>query len=120
MGPKVMAAIEASERLGMPEMCIPLGTVIIELCLSPKSNTGKLAIHAALYDLEQGNTGNVPKHLKNTPDSTYKYPHDYPNAFVKQQYLPDKIKNREYYKGKNTSKYELQLMDIYNRLKKMS
>lgn len=120
MGPKVMAAIEASERLGMPEMCIPLGTVIIELCLSPKSNTGKLAIHAALSDIEQGNVGNVPKHLKNTPDSTYKYPHDYPNAFVKQQYLPDKIKNKEYYKGKNTSKYEMQLIEIYNKLKKMS
>ncbi|MFA7689203.1 MAG: replication-associated recombination protein A [Bacilli bacterium] len=119
MGPKVMAAIEASERLGMPEMCIPLGVVIIELCLSPKSNTGKLAIHSAILDIEQGNVGSVPRNLKNAPDSTYKYPHDFPNAFVKQQYLPDKIKDREYYKAKNTSKYEKQLLEIYNKLKKM-
>ncbi|MFA5602942.1 MAG: replication-associated recombination protein A [Bacilli bacterium] len=119
LGPKVMAAIEASERLGMPEMCIPLGVVIIELCLSPKSNTGKLAIHSAILDIEQGNVGSVPRNLKNAPDSTYKYPHDFPNAFVKQQYLPDKIKDREYYKAKNTSKYEKQLLEIYNKLKKM-
>jgi putative ATPase len=119
IGPKVIAAIEAAERLGMPEMCIPLGVVVIELCLSPKSNSGKSAIHDAIADIEKGNVGNVPKHLKNTPDSTYKYPHDYPNAFVKQQYLPDKIKDKEYYKGKNSSKYEKQLIEVYDKLKKM-
>ena len=89
MGPKVMAAIEAAELVGLPEARIPLGNVVIELALSPKSNTGHLALDEALKDLRSGDTGNVPKHIKTTsPD--YKYPHDY-GGYVRQQYLPDKL-----------------------------
>ncbi|MEG1351320.1 MAG: recombinase RarA, partial [Bacilli bacterium] len=59
-----------------------------------------------------------PKHIKNgNPD--YKYPHDYPNNYVVQQYLPDNIKNKKYYQGKNTSKYEKSLIDINNKLEEI-
>ncbi|MEG1900469.1 MAG: replication-associated recombination protein A [Bacilli bacterium] len=118
MGPKVMAAISACELVGLPEARIPLSVVIIELALSPKSNTAHIALDLALNDLKVGNTGNVPKHIKNgNPD--YKYPHDYPNNYVVQQYLPDNIKNKKYYQGKNTSKYEKSLIDINNKLEEI-
>ena len=86
IGPKVEAAINASERLGLPEARIPLGNIVVELALSPKSNTSHLALDAALNDIRRGNTGNVPNHIK-TNSIDYKYPHDYPNNWVKQQYL---------------------------------
>lgn len=117
MGPKVDAAIHAAERLGLPEARIPLGNIVIELALSPKSNTGHLALDEALLDIQSGNTGNVPSHIK-TNAKDYKYPHDYPNAFVKQQYLPDKIKHKKYYKPKNSSKFESSLKAVYDALER--
>ncbi len=78
IGPKVMAAIHASELIGLPEAVIPLGVVVTEMALSPKSNSAYLAIHAALNDIRSGTTGNVPNHIK-TSSTTYKYPHDYKN-----------------------------------------
>ena len=119
IGPKVEAAINASERLGLPEARIPLGNIVIELALSPKSNTGHLALDEAINDIRKGNVGNVPSHLKTTsPD--YKYPHNYPNSFVKQQYMPDKLIGRTYFNPKNTSKYEEMLINIYENLKKLN
>ena len=119
IGPKVDAMINACERLGLPEAVIPIGTVIIEMALSPKSNSGEASIYKALEDVRSGNIGDVPSHIKtNSPD--YKYPHDYPNGYVKQQYLPDKLKNKEYYMYKLTSSYEKQLVDIYNKIKKLN
>ena len=119
IGPKVDAMINACERLGLPEAVIPIGTVIIEMALSPKSNSGEASIYKALEDVRSGNIGDVPSHIKtNSPD--YKYPHDYPNGYVKQQYLPDKLKNKEYYMYKLTSGYEKQLVDIYNKIKKLN
>ena len=117
MGPKVMAAIEASELVGLPEARIPLGTVVCELALSPKSNTTHLALDKALEDIETGNCGNVPDHIKTT-SQTYKYPHDYPNAYVPQQYLPDNIKHKKYYHPKSIG-YEATLKEIYNKLEKL-
>ncbi|MDD2490015.1 MAG: replication-associated recombination protein A [Bacilli bacterium] len=117
IGPKVLACIEICEMLGLPEARIPLADIVIELCLSPKSNSGIMAIDLALEDIANGNTGNVPKHLKTT-SKEYKYPHNYPNAYVDQQYLPDKIKNRQYYNPKNTSKYEKLLKEIYEKINK--
>lgn len=117
IGPKVDAAISAAERLGLPEARIPLGDIVIELALSPKSNTGHLALDEALNDIRMGNTGNVPDHIK-TNSKDYKYPHNYPNAFVKQQYLPDKIKDRKYYHPKDTSKYESSLKAVYEALER--
>ena len=118
MGPKVDACINACERLGLPEARIPLATVVVELALSPKSNSAHVALDTALLDIRNGNTGNVPNHIK-TNSKDYKYPHNYPNAFVKQQYLPDKIKNRKYYVPKTTSKYETTLKNVYDKLNKL-
>lgn len=119
IGPKVEAAISACERLGLPEGRIPLGNIVIELALSPKSNSGHMALDNAINDIHRGNTGNVPNHIK-TNAKDYKYPHDYPNNFVKQQYLPDNIKNVRYYNPKLTSKYEQSLANIYNKLKNLN
>ena len=119
IGPKVDAMINACERLGLPEAVIPIGTVIIEMALSPKSNSGEESINAALNDVRNGIVGPVPNHIKtNSPD--YKYPHNYKNAYIYQQYLPDKLKDKEYYKYKTTSSYEKQLVDIYNKLKELN
>ena len=102
----------------MPEARIPLSVVIIEMALSPKSNSAYLALDLALNDVRSGYTSNIPKHIKNgSPD--YKYPHDYPNSYVKQQYLPDNLKNRRYFKGKDTSKYETSLKNINKKLKEI-
>ena len=120
MGPKVDAAINACERLGLPEARIPLSVVVIELALSPKSNSAHVALDNAINDIHKGTTGNVPNHIKTT-SLDYKYPHDYPNAYVKQQYLPDEIKDVKYYHPKLTSKYERMLSsvdkELYNRKK---
>ncbi len=119
MGPKVDAAINASERLGLPEARIPLASVVVELALSPKSNSAHVALDKALNDIRSGNTGNVPSHIK-TNSQDYKYPHDYPNAYVKQQYLPDRLKNRKYYQPKTTSKYETMLKEVYDHLERLN
>ncbi len=115
MGPKVMAAIHAAELTGLPEARIPLGTLVTEMALSPKSNSAHVALDEALADIENGTTGNLPEHIK-TNSPLYKYPHDYPNAWVKQQYLPDNIKNKKYYKPKN-NKYEDNLNKLHNEMK---
>ena len=115
MGPKVDAAINACERLGLPEARIILATIVIELALSPKSNSSIIAIDSALNDIRSGNTGNVPNHIK-TNSKDYLYPHNYPNSIVKQQYLPDKLKNKKYYNPKTTSKYEKTLKEIYEKI----
>ena len=115
IGPKLMAAIEASELVGLPEARIPLGTIVTEMALSPKSNSAHIALDEALKDIENGNTGNLPNHIK-TNSPLYKYPHDYPNSWVKQQYLPDKIKNRRYYKPKH-NKYEANLNKLHREMR---
>ena len=115
MGPKVMAAINAAELVGLPEARIPLGTLVTEMALSPKSNSAHIALDEALADIENGNTGNLPNHIK-TNSPLYKYPHDYPNSWVKQQYLPDNIKNKKYYKPKN-NKYEENLNKLNKEMK---
>jgi putative ATPase len=117
IGPRLDAAINASERVGLPEARIPLGTIVCEMALSPKSNTAHVAFDKALEDIEQGNTGNLPPHIK-TDSTTYKYPHDYKGAYVVQQYLPDKIKNKKYYTPKDIG-YEKQIKEIYERLEKL-
>lgn len=117
MGPKVDACINACERLGLPEARIPLATTVVELALSPKSNSAHIALDIALNDIRFGNTGNVPSHIK-TNAKDYKYPHDYPNAWVNQQYLPDKIKDKKYYIPKTTSKYETSLKSVYDKIEK--
>ena len=118
IGPRLDAAINAAERVGMPEARIPLGTIVTEMALSPKSNTAHVAFDAALKDIEDGNVGMIPKHLK-TNSEEYLYPHNYKGAYVVQQYLPDKIKNKKYYHPKDIG-YEKNIKEIYNKLDKIN
>ena len=116
MGPRVMAAIDSALMLGLPEARIPLAEVVIEMALSPKSNSAVMAIDRAIQIIDTMDTGNVPNHLKN-PSSEYKYPHNYKNSYVKQQYLPDKIKDVKIYMPRE-NKNELILKEILNKLEK--
>ena len=119
IGPRLDAAINAAERVGLPEARIPLGTIVTEMALSPKSNTAHIAFDEALKDIEEGNVGTLPKHLKNdSSNQDYKYPHDYPGAYVKQQYLPDKLKNKKYYHPKDIG-YEKTIKEIYDKIQKL-
>ncbi|MEG2455295.1 MAG: replication-associated recombination protein A, partial [Oscillospiraceae bacterium] len=101
----VKACVDAANMLGLPEARIPLADAAILLATAPKSNSGEAAINAAMGDVQQGKTGDVPRQLQNVhADSAglereqgYLYPHSYPNHYVKQQYLPDNLKNAHYY-----------------------
>ena len=117
IGPKVIAAIEAAERVGLPEARIPLGTIVTEMALSPKSNSAHLALDEAIEDIEKGNTGNVPNHIK-TDSKEYLYPHDYPNSYVYQEYLPKKLKGKKYYHPKTTG-YEKNIKNYYDFIENM-
>ena len=111
IGPKVMAAIEAAELVGLPEARIPLGQIVTEMALSPKSNSTLLGIDAAISDINRGLAGEIPKHIhEGSPD--YIYPHNYKNDYVRQEYMPDKLKNKKYYMKKD-NKYEANLNRIY-------
>jgi len=118
IGPKVIAAVEAFERLGLPEGRIPLSDIVVEMALSPKSNTAHVALDNALNDVRMGNIGDIPEHIT-TNSLNYKYPHNYPNSWVKQQYMPDKLKDKKYYFPKETSKYEKSLKEIYDNIEKL-
>ena len=117
MSLKVDAAIRSCERLGLPEARIILSNVVIELALSPKSNSAYLAINDALNDINKGNVDDVPKHLK-TNSPNYKYAHDFENHVVKQQYLPNNLKHKRYYKPQNNKNEEI-LKTINDKLKKI-
>lgn len=115
IGPRLMAAISASELVGLPEARIPLGQIVVEMALSPKSNSSHLALDEALNDIYKGNTGNVPDNIK-TNSKDYLYPHNYPNSWVKQEYLPDNLKGRIYYQPKN-NKIENNLNKLHEEMK---
>ena len=116
LGPRVMAGINSAMMLGLPEARIPLAEVVIEMALSPKSNSAKASIDKVMNTINEMDTGNVPSHLKN-PNPDYKYPHNYKNSYVRQQYLPDKIKDMKFYQPRD-NKNELILKDIMNNLDK--
>lgn len=118
LGPHVDAAINNALRLGLPEARIPLAEIVIELALSPKSNSAEIAIDKALNDVRTKKIGKVPKHIVNhSPD--YKYPHDYKHDYVKQQYLPDEIKGAIYYTPKE-NKNEQILKNIMEKLQNIN
>ena len=116
IGPKVIAAIEASERVGYPELIKPLSVVIIEMALSPKSNSADCAINEAINDIQAGNVGRIPEHIKTTSPN-YKYPHNYPNYWVNQQYMPDNLKGRKYYNPRK-NKFETEMYKFNQSIKK--
>lgn len=121
-----ISAIEAANKLGLPEARIPLANAVIELALSAKSNSANVAIDAALADVAAGKSGTIPDHLRDAHYQGaeklgrgigYQYPHDFPNDWVKQQYLPDALKNANYFQPKGNSQFEKQLKEIAKRLR---
>ncbi len=116
IGPKVRAVIDTCEMLGLPEARIPLSVLVTEMALSPKSNSCITAIDEVLNDIESGKSYNTPAWIK-TNSPLYKYPHDYKNHWVKQQYLPDELKGRKYY-NPCYNKYEISLKTINEEMKK--
>ncbi|MGM0752290.1 MAG: replication-associated recombination protein A [Bacillota bacterium] len=126
-GPRTLAAVETAEKIGFPEARIPLANAIIELCLSPKSNSAITAIDLALGDIRKGKSGEVPDHLKDAHYQgakelgrgiEYKYPHSYESGWVPQTYLPDKLKNAHYYTPKSTGKFEQAIAQVYEKINK--
>ena len=122
----VKACVDAAFQLGFPEARIPLAEATLLLATAPKSNSAICAIDAAMADLSSGNTGDIPSHLKDSHYSgaakmgrgvSYKYPHSYPNHYVAQQYLPDKIKDRKYYEP-GDNKFEQSLKAYFDNIKK--
>lgn len=100
------SCVDSAMQLGLPEARIPLAQAIVLLATAPKSNSSYLAMDAALADVKKGNLGDFPRCLQNvhydgdnveTKGQFYQYPHDFPNHYVKQQYLPDSLQNRVYY-----------------------
>lgn len=118
IGPRVMAAISASELVGLPEARIPLGEIVTEMALSPKSNTAHLALDEAISDVETGRCGDIPNTIK-IHSQIYKYPHDYPNNFVSQQYLPNNLINKKYFKPTEKSANERIFKQIDEKLDKL-
>lgn len=115
IGPRVMAAISAAELVGLPEARIPLGEIVVEMALSPKSNSSHLALDAALNDIRKGSTGNVPDNIK-TNSPNYLYPHNYPNDWVKQNYMPKNLIGKKYYIAKN-NKIETSLNKLHQEMR---
>lgn len=123
---RTVEAVVAAKQLGFPEARIPLAVAVIDLCLSPKSNSAITAIDNALADIRAGKAGEVPDHLRDAHYAgaeklghgvNYKYPHNYPNDWVAQDYLPDKLLGSHYYEAKATGKYEQVLKQQLERLR---
>ncbi|MGO4938718.1 replication-associated recombination protein A [Fundicoccus sp. Sow4_D5] len=123
---RTVAAVQAAEKVGLPEASIPLAYAVTELALSPKSNTSYRAFNAAMQDVRTGKGGPVPDHLKDSHYSgaaklnrgvDYQYPHSFPGHWVKQQYLPNNLKNREYFQAEPTGKFEAALNQFYQNIR---
>lgn len=122
------ACVDAALQLGLPEASIPLAEAVILLATSPKSNSAVMAKDAAVADVQKGISGDFPRHLQNkhydgegaaVKGQHYLYPHDFPNHYVEQQYLPDELKDRVYYKfGDN--KLEHAAKEYRDKIKKQS
>lgn len=129
VGPQVLAAIQAAERLGLPEARIPLANAVVLMCLSEKSNSAYSALDAAISSIHQGKTGDIPSHLKDTHYSGakelghggYIYPHNHKvgtfGGWVNQTYLPDNLVGTKFYEPIEAGE-EKRLAAIYNRLEK--
>ena len=104
--PVVKSAVDIAQMVGLPEARIPLADAVVLVCMAPKSNSAYLAVDSAIRDIRNGNTGPIPRNLQNKhldgadqerKGQFYEYPHDYPDHWLPQQYLPDKLKGRVYY-----------------------
>lgn len=124
--PIVKAYVDTALMVGLPEAQIPLADAVVLAAISPKSNAAYLGIHAAMADVAKGGAFPIPRHLQNkhfdgedaaVKGQHYKYPHDYPNHYVPQQYLPDELKNKCYYTpGEN--KTEQSYLEYWQKIKK--
>ena len=121
----VNSCVDMALKLGMPEARIPLGDAAVLMATSPKSNSGHVALDAALADVRNGKGRGFPRHLQNMHadsytmerEQGYNYPHDYPNNWVQQQYLPDDLAGTKYYThGKN--KLEQAAKQYWDAIKK--
>lgn len=124
---RVLPVVDSVERLGLPEGRIPLSVIVVELCLSPKSNSAYKALDKATHIVKKGKTYDIPSHLKDTHyqgakslghGESYKYPHHYPNGWVYQEYLPKELQHKTFYEP-NEAGDEQRLAKIYYRLKEL-
>lgn len=120
-------ACDSVRELGFPEARIPLADAVVMLCLSPKSNTPYKAVDMALADIQAGNVGEIPMHLRDAHYASasklghgvgYLYPHDFPGGWVNQQYLPDLLKDRNYFEPKDSGS-EAKYGEIYKKLENL-
>lgn len=118
----VKTAIDSFRQIGLPEGRIPLGLAIVEMCLSEKSNSAYLATDQAYEDVLKGKVYPIPHHLRDTSYASagklgngvgYKYPHNFPNDYVEQQYLPKAMRGIVYYHPKLHSVYEKRINELY-------
>ena len=123
--PIVKSCVDIALQVGLPEARIPLADAVIMVCNAPKSNSAYIAINQAMADIEKGYVGDIPRQLQNmhydgedNPEKGqfYLYPHDYKNHYIKQQYLPDILKDREYYKYGN-NKNEQAFKEYWRKIK---
>ena len=123
-----VTALEAAQKIGFPEARILISNIVIDLALSPKSNSAYVAMDKALSDLRQNGNLAIPRHLRdghyagskelgNAQD--YKYPHNYPGNWVQQEYLPEKIKNADYFTPNENGKYERALGMTKNKIEQL-
>ncbi len=115
IGSRLESAINLSERVGMPEARIIMGHIVVEMAISPKSNSTYLAINEAINDVKKGLTGAIPKNIE-IYSKTYVYPHAFENSYCIQNYLPDKLKNKKYYIPRNNN-VEKNLYKAYENMK---
>ena len=124
--PIVKACVDSALQLGMPEARLPLANATILIATAPKSNAAYLAVDTAMADIDQGKGATVPRNLQNThfdgedakvKGQNYIYPHDYPNHYVEQQYLPDDLKKRKYYIPQD-NKNEQTFKEYWDKIKK--
>ncbi|MBO5879788.1 MAG: replication-associated recombination protein A, partial [Clostridia bacterium] len=111
------SCVESAKALGMPEAAIPLANATCMLATSPKSNAAYLAYHKAAEDVSKGCGVSIPEHLQSPLFKGYRYPHDYENHYVDQEYLPKDIKNKKYYEF-GTTKTEQAAKAYYDYIRK--
>ena len=123
--PIVKSCVDIAQAVGLPEARIPLADAVIMVCNAPKSNSGYMGINLALQDIRHGNSGPVPRQLQNmhydgednnNKGQFYLYPHDYPDHYTPQQYLPDAIKDKKYYEYGN-NKNEQSFKAYWDKIK---
>ena len=124
--PIVKSCVDIAQAVGLPEARIPLADAVVMVCNAPKSNSAYTGINRALADIRTGNSGPVPRQLQNrhcdgddnpNKGQFYLYPHDFPNHYVEQQYLPDALKDKKYYEyGRN--KNEQAFKAYWDKIKK--